>query len=116
MSRPALATVVSVRPWEAELVRAATSGARVRLIARAAGPDELTRTLADADVIVIGAETPWLEPWLFAAAARFGTGSIGIHATGDGPGRRMVARATLRFEEGVSPERLIDAATVLVRR
>ena len=39
--RPAMATVVSARPWEEELARLATSGARVRLVAVEGGVYDL---------------------------------------------------------------------------
>jgi hypothetical protein len=117
MTRPAVATVMSARPWEDELARMATTGARVRLVARISDPIDLAAQLSRTDVIVIGSETPWVEPWLFETAETFGTESIGVHPTGDAPGARLVSHATLHFDEDTPTERLIAAAALLgVRR
>lgn len=113
MSRPTVATVVSARAWEAALASAATKGARIRLVARTGSAFELARTVAHTDVVVIGSETPWLEPWVFEVLSRFGVATIGVHAAGDRPAAALSATATLRFEESVQTDHVVAAAATL---
>ncbi len=111
--RPMVATVVTARPWEAAFVQAATAGARVRLVARIGDAPQLARLIGRFDVLVVGAETAWLEPWIPGALRRLGHSSIGVHADGDTVGARLVDDACLRFDEDTPPEMLIAGAVSL---
>lgn len=113
MHRPAVATVVSVQDWEHAFARDAVAGARIRLIARLGAASELVRVVHLVDVVVVGAETPWLEPWVFGAVARLGGATIGVHRPGDRVGSRLVAAASLRLPDDVAPEALVAAAVSL---
>lgn len=110
ITRPTVATVVSARPWESAFVGEATSGARLRLVARIDQPGELARVAPWLDVVVVGAETPWLEQWMPDTLARLGCSTIGVHVRGDQVGARLVERATVCAIESTSPETLVDTA------
>lgn len=111
--RPVVATVVTARPWETAFVQAATTGARIRLVARIGDAPELARLIGRFDVLVVGAETPWLEPWVLSALRRFGHSSIGVYTGGDAVGARLVDDACLRFSEDTPSAMLISGAVSL---
>ena len=113
MKRPSVATVVTARPWEPAFVEVAASSARVRLVARIAEAAELARLIDRFDVLLVGAETPWWEPWIPGALDRLGHRSIGLHQEGDLVGARLVMATSLRYTEATPPEVLVAGAVSL---
>ncbi len=78
--RPAVATVLSARPWEHGLVRLARSTALLRVVARAWEPSTIDG--ARPEVVVVGGETAWLSRGLVDAWHRLGRFVVGVHAAG----------------------------------
>ena len=113
MTRIAVATVLSARPWEVAFVAEAADGARVRVVARVSGAHGLARALPSADVVILGSETPWIEPWVLHVAGAFGTETIGLHPVGDRPGETLVDAASLALPDTTSAARLVTTASVL---
>lgn len=87
--RPSLATVLSPRPWEAELVRTAIESGLVRLVARCYNPVDVPAV----DAVVVGSEVPWLSGSVIAQWQRFGLAVIGVFPLGDRPAIEMFCRA-----------------------
>lgn len=88
--RVAIATVISAREWEPDLAQTIRTGGLARLVVRAYDPDDIVRWIDDIDVIVVGAETPWVSPWLVAAWRRLGLRVIGVHPAQDRHSRRLL--------------------------
>ncbi len=84
-----MATVLSPRPWEAELVRTATDTGLVRLLARCYNPADIPA----ADVVVAGSEVPWLSVAVIDRWHRAGLAVIGVFPRGDRPAIEMFCRA-----------------------
>jgi len=80
-----VATVLSAREWEARLVASARDSALVKLVLRAFLPDEVTSQADGIDVVVAGAETPWVTATRVAAWRRLGLRVVGLHAPSDRP-------------------------------
>lgn len=87
---PRVATVLSAREWESDLVSLARETALIRLVLRAYQPDDIDRQRADVDVVVAGAETSWVTPAQIASWRRSGLRVVGVHAAGDAPGRSLL--------------------------
>jgi Flp pilus assembly CpaE family ATPase len=90
---PRVATVLSAREWESRLVAHARDTAAFRLVLRAYRPTDVETRTADLDLVVAGAETPWVTPARISAWRRAGLRVIGIHPTGDAPARARLASA-----------------------
>lgn len=84
-----MTTVLSPRPWEAELVRTAVESGLVRLLARCYDPSEVVV----ADAVVVGSEVPWLTGPVIANWHRSGLAVIGVFPLGDRPAVEMFCRA-----------------------
>ncbi len=84
-----MATVLSPRPWEAELVRTAIESGLVRLLARCYNPGDVPA----ADVVVVGSEVPWLNGAVIDRWHRYGLAVIGVFPLGDRPAIEMFCRA-----------------------
>ena len=114
-----VATVLSAREWEARLVAAARDAATIRLVLRAFLPDEVGSQAEAIDVVVAGAETPWVTPTRVAAWRRLGLRVVGLHARADRPARDrltaggadLVLADDLDAEQIVREIRLLDAST-----
>jgi len=87
--RPRVATVLTARPWEANLVEAARATAFVRVVTRAYSSADLDPYGLDA--VVAGAETSWVSPAQIAAWKRSGCRVLGVFPSGDEPARRLLA-------------------------
>lgn len=85
---PKVATILSAREWEPDLVAAAQSSARVRLVGRIYRPDEIASM--DLDVVVVGAETSWVSPARIRAWRRAGIRVVGVYPHGDHPARKLL--------------------------
>lgn len=90
---PRLATVLSAREWEANVVAMARDTALVRLVLRAYQPGDIERHLEDIDVVVAGAETSWVTPAQIGSWRRKGLQVIGVFPNGDGPSEKMLRDA-----------------------
>lgn len=77
--RPRLATVLSPRPWEARIVEEAADTCLVRLVARCYDPGEIPPV----DALLVGTETPWLNPAHIATWQRRGIAVVGMFPLGD---------------------------------
>jgi hypothetical protein len=84
-----MATVLSPRPWEAELVRTAIESGLVRLLARCYNPADVPAV----DAVVAGSEVPWLSGSVIAHWQRSGVAVIGVFPLGDRPAIEMFCRA-----------------------
>lgn len=113
-----VATVLSAREWEARLVAVARDTAAVKLVLRAFLPDEVSTHAASIDVVVAGAETPWVTPTRVAAWRRLGLRVVGLHARTDRPaaerltagGADLVLADDLEADQIVREIRLLDLA------
>lgn len=90
---PAIATVLSAREWEAEVVASARRTGLVRLIGRAYQRHDIDAIAAELDAVIVGAETAWLSPPVIAAWRRAGTAVIGVYPNGDRPAQRALEEA-----------------------
>lgn len=110
-----VATVLSAREWEARLVAAARDSAAVKLVLRAYLPDEVTRRADAIDVVVAGAETPWVTPTRVAAWRRLGMRVVGVHARADRPAadRLSAGGADLVLDEDLEAEQLVRELRLL---
>lgn len=108
--RPGLATVLSSRPWEPELVEFARRTACVRVVGRAYEPEDLHR-MAGIESVVVGSETAWLTPIIIRAWRDRGWRVIGLHPVNDTPGRRLLEKgeADLVVPESTPPDQLLAA-------
>lgn len=110
-----VATVLSAREWEARLVAAARDSAAVKLVLRAYQPDEVTRRADTIDVVVAGAETPWVTPTRVAAWRRLGIRVVGVHPRADRPAAERLSSggADLILDEDLEAEQLIREIRLL---
>jgi len=110
--RPAVATVLSPRPWEPRLAAAAIETGLVRLVGRCFNPPE---SLA-ADAVVVGSETSWLSTRVVAGWRRSGRVVIGIYPRGDRPAIGLLCGAGVDqlFAEDADPLVVLRAVRDLV--
>jgi len=108
---PRIATVLSARDWEAELVGVIRESAAARLVLRAYQPSEIEERRSEIDVIVAGAETSWVTSATVAAWRRHGLRVVGVHPAADAPARRILETggADEVVEESIAPEAKIAA-------
>ena len=90
--RPRLATVLSGRGWEPQLVSASRKTGQLRVVGRAYNPEDLDR-FGTVDCIAVGSETAWLNPDLIGHWKRRGSRVIGIHPLRDEPSQRLFSEA-----------------------
>lgn len=90
--RPRLATVLSGREWEPDLVEASRRTGRLRVVGRAYQPEEL-ENFGPIDCIAVGSETAWLDSEFIQRWKRRGTRVVGVHPAGDNPGARLFSKA-----------------------
>jgi Mrp family chromosome partitioning ATPase len=87
---PRVATVLSAREWESELVALARDTASVRLVLRAYQPDDIESQANNIDVVVAGAETSWVTPAQVASWRRAGLLVVGVYPSGDRPAAELL--------------------------
>lgn len=85
-----VATVLSARDWEPNLVAYARDHAAVRIVVRAYQPKDVDRYLDDVDVVVAGGEVSWVTPSCVEEWRRAGAAVIGVAPAGDGPAGRLL--------------------------
>ncbi len=112
---PRLATVVTARPWESELVAFARATGTARVVARLCEPAELERIADAVDVVVVGAETPWATPALLRRWSRRGLPIIGVFPAGDQPAARLLraGRPAEVFADSAPAPAIVAAARLL---
>ncbi len=106
--RPAVATVLSPRMWEPDLVGHARRTAAVRIVGRAYEPEDLLR-MGSLEAVVVGAETSWLTAALIRSWRSRGWRVLGLHPANDTPGRRVLEQggADLVAPDSTHPEQLL---------
>lgn len=110
-----VATVLSAREWESRLVAMARDTAMVRLVLRAFVPDEVTTHAGEIDVVVAGAETPWVTPTRVAAWRRLGLRVVGLHPPADRPAadRLVAGGADLVLSDDLDAEAIVREIRLL---
>jgi len=110
-----VATVLSAREWEARFVAAARDSAALRLVMRAYLPDEVSSQADRIDVVVAGAETPWVTATRVAAWRRLGLRVVGVHPQTDRPAadRLQAGGVDLLLEEALDPEQMVREVRLL---
>lgn len=103
--------------WEPELVAACSGGSLgIEIVARCHDyGDALARAGLDApDVLLVGAETPWLDADSVAALAS--GGPVVVAVDGEGPNERLARMGIRHTVSGAAaPERIADAVLDLLR-
>lgn len=110
-----VATVLSAREWEARFVSEARDSAAVKLVLRAYLPDEVASHADSIDVVIAGAETPWVTPTRVAAWRRLGLRVVGVHPRLDAPAadRLTAGGADLVFEDDLDCEQMVREIRLL---
>lgn len=88
-----VATVLSAREWEPTLVSQARTTAAVRVVLRAYQPAEIEERVDEIDIVVAGAEVPWVTPGQIAGWRRIGLGVVAIYPQGDRPAESLLLDA-----------------------
>lgn len=106
-----IATVLSVREWEASLVAAARESATFRIIVRAFQPSDIDRYLDDLDVVVVGGDTAWLTPAHIRSWRGRGIGVLGVAPNGDRPAADLLASGGVNevVPDSIATEALVHA-------
>ena len=110
-----VATVLSAREWEPDLVAHARETAAVRVVLRAYQPQEIEERAEEIDLVIAGAEVAWVTPGRIATWRRMGLGVVGIFPVGDGPAAQMLesAGADEALPDDTSMESLVQAVRFL---
>ena len=113
MNRPRIATVLSARDWEPNLVDAARRDPTVRVVRRAYDSQDLDRA-GPLDVVVVGAETSWITTSRIRSIRDNGARVIGVYPQGDRPGRDLLQRGGVdaALPDTTAPEQLLIAASM----
>jgi Flp pilus assembly CpaE family ATPase len=80
-----VATVLSAREWEPNLVAHAHETASIRIVLRAFQPSDLETRAADIDVVVASGDVSWVTPRQVTTWKRLGLGVVGVFPAGDQP-------------------------------
>ena len=114
MNRPRIATVLSAREWEPNLVDAARRDPTVRVVRRAYEPQDLERA-APLDIVVVGAETSWITSSRIRSIRRSGTKVVGVYPSGDRPGHELLRRGgvDVALPDSTPAEDLLSAASMV---
>lgn len=106
-----VATVLSAREWEPNLVAHARDSASVRIVVRAYQPQDIDRHADDLDVVVVGGEVSWATPAHVASWKRHGLGVIGVIPKGDAPAGRVLESggADEIVPDTIDPSALVQA-------
>ena len=109
---PRVATVLSARSWEPELVAFIRASAALRLVLRAFQPSDIEERLDEIDVIIAGAETSWVTPAAIATWRRRGLKVVGVHPRADRPARALLETGGTDeiLPEHAAPEAIVAAA------
>lgn len=116
MTRPAVATTLTARAWEPAFASLVRSTATLRLVARAYRAEEIDVT--SPDVLLVGAEVPWVDEIRIVDWRRRGIRVIAIHTGHDRAARAALAEAgaDLVLPDTTSPLALIRHAEIEATR
>ncbi len=112
MMRPAVATVLSGRPWEPRLVATARQTGRLRVVGRAYAPEDLKR-FGSVESVIVGSETAWLSKELIQSWRHRGRRVVGLHPVGDRPGAALLADTDLVVPHDHDPIDLVHRIGLL---
>ena len=104
-----VATVLSARDWEPELVAYARTSASVRIVVRAYQPQDIDRYADEIEVAVAGGDVSWVTPAHVASWKARGIGVIGVVPEGDAPAARVLESGGI---DEVVPDSIDPAALV----
>lgn len=85
-----VATVLSAREWEPELVAVARDTAALRIVLRAFQPRDIERNATGIDVVVAGGDVTWVTPHQLATWRRLGLAVVGVHPPEDLPAASLL--------------------------
>lgn len=104
-----VATVLSARDWEPNLVAHAHETAAIRIVLRAFQPSDLESRASDIDVVVASGDVSWVTPRQVTTWKRLGLGVVGVFPAGDQPAADLL---TLGGANEVVPD-AIDAESLV---
>lgn len=107
--RPRVVTVLSAHTWETNFTAVAIASSMVRHVDRL----EHDRPFANADVVIVSADTPWITSTKIRHWQHAGLRVIGIHAPGDKPARRLLAACDEIRSTASDPQALVHLARIL---
>ncbi|HSJ72497.1 MAG TPA: hypothetical protein VLA29_12715 [Acidimicrobiia bacterium] len=85
-----VATILSSRDWEPNLVAHARDSVAVRIVVRAFQPRDIEDRIEGIDVVVAGGEISWVTPAHIRAWKASGLGVLGVVPAGDAPARDLL--------------------------
>lgn len=85
-----VATVLSARDWEPNLIAHARDSASLRIVLRAYQPEDIDKRIDEIDVVVAGAETSWVTATVISGWKRAGLSVVGMAPEGDQPAFGML--------------------------
>ncbi|MFV1999585.1 MAG: CpaE family protein [Acidimicrobiia bacterium] len=106
-----VATVLSARDWEPQLVAHAHDTAAIRIVLRAFQPSDIERHSTDIDVVVAGGDVAWVTPRQISTWKRLGLGVVGMFPMGDQPAADLLEAggANEVVPDTINPEALVQA-------
>jgi MinD superfamily P-loop ATPase len=112
-----VATVLSARDWEPDLVAFAREAATLRIVLRAFQPNEIADRRDEIDVVVAGADVAWVTPGLIASWRRLGLAVVGMYPPGDRPAAELLAVGGVdeRIADDASPETIVASIRFAAR-
>ncbi len=85
-----VATVLSAREWEPNLVAYARDSAAIKVVLRAFQPRDIEGHVGDIDVVVAGGDVTWVTPHQISTWTRLGLAVVGVHPAGDTPAATLL--------------------------
>jgi Flp pilus assembly CpaE family ATPase len=113
-----VATVLSAREWEPNLVAHAHETAAIRIVLRAFQPSDLESRAADIDVVVASGDVSWVTPRQVTTWKRLGLGVVGVFPAGDQPAADLLTRggANEVVPDVIDAESLVQAIRFVAPR
>ncbi len=106
-----VATVLSAREWEPNLVAHAHETAAIRVVLRAFQPSDLEARAGDIDVVVAGGDVAWVTQRQITTWKGLGLGVVGVFPAGDQPAAELLTKggADEVVPDIIDPQALIQA-------
>ena len=113
-----VATVLSAREWEPNLVAHAHETASIRIVLRAFQPSDLESRAADIDVVVASGDVSWVTPRQVTTWKRLGLGVVGVFPAGDQPAADLLKQggANEVVPDVIDAESLVQAIRFVAPR
>lgn len=113
-----VATVLSARDWEPNLVAHAHETASIRIVLRAFQPSDLESRAADIDVVVASGDVSWVTPRQVTTWKRLGLGVVGVFPAGDQPAADLLTKggANEVVPDVIDAESLVQAIRFVAPR